>query len=88
MKSIARSLTFALVTAAAFALPAAQAREDMDIDKFVTMADANRDGMVSKAEMMKRVEKLFEKHDAKKRGMLEKSQVERFLKDLMHYSGA
>jgi|CXWK01.1.fsa_nt_gi arginine deiminase len=88
MKSIARNFTLALATAAAFALPVAHAREDMDIDKFVTMADANRDGMVSKAEMMKRVEKLFEKHDVKKQGMLEKSQVERFLKDLMHYSGA
>lgn len=88
MTLITRSLALATFAAAAFALPAAHAREDMDLDKFVTRADANKDGMVSKTEMLKHVEKMFEKHDSKKKGMLEKSQVEKFMKDLMHYSGA
>ncbi|MGE0355463.1 MAG: hypothetical protein AB7P08_00975 [Burkholderiales bacterium] len=88
MNRIARSTAVALAVAAAFALPAAQAREDMDVDKFVTMADANKDGMVSKAEMMKHVEKMFQKHDTKKKGMLEKAQLEQFLKDIMALGGA
>jgi len=88
MNRIARNTALALAVAAAFALPAANAREDMDLDKFVTMADANKDGMISKAEMMKHVEKMFDKHDTKKKGMIDKSQLERFLKDVMGYSGA
>lgn len=88
MNRIARSTAAALAVAAAFALPAAQAREDMDVNKFVTMADANKDGMVSKAEMMKHVEKMFQKHDTKKKGMLEKAQLEQFLKDIMALGGA
>jgi hypothetical protein len=72
---------------AAFAVPAAHAREDMDADKFVKMCDADKDGMVSKAEVMKQVEKMFDKQDTKKAGKLDKRQVELFLQELMK-SGA
>ena len=82
----------ALVAAAAasfIALPAAHAAggENMDVDAFVKMCDADKDGMVSKAEAMKMVEKMFDKNDTKKMGKLDKKQVEQFLKDLMQSGG-
>ncbi len=82
----------ALVAAAAasfIALPAAHAAagENMDVNAFVTMCDADKDGMVSKAEAMKMVEKMFDKNDTKKMGKLDKKQVEQFLKDLMQSGG-
>ena len=82
----------ALVAAAAasfIALPAAHAAagENMDVNAFVTMCDADKDGMVSKAEAMKMVEKMFDKNDTKKMGKLYKKQVEQFLKDLMQSGG-
>ncbi len=82
-----RTLALATLTAAALSLPAAYAREDMDADKFVKMCDENNDGMVSKAEMMKAMEKMFDKQDTKKTGKIDKKQVDLFLKDLMKMSG-
>ena len=82
-----RTFAVAVLAAAAFALPAAHAREDMDADKFVKMCDADNDGMVSKSEVMKHVEKMFDKHDKKRAGKLDKKQVEFFLQELMK-SGA
>jgi Ca2+-binding EF-hand superfamily protein len=55
----------------------------MDADHFVKMCDTDKDGMVSKAEAMKMVEKMFDKHDTKKMGKLDKKQVEAFLAELM-----
>ena len=55
----------------------------MDAANFVKMCDGDKDGMVSKAEMMKMVEKVWEKADKKKAGKLDKAQVEFFLKELM-----
>jgi len=87
MISLTRTLAIAAVTCGALALPAAHAREDSDADKFVKMCDMDKDGMVSKAEMMKHVEKMFDKHDTKKAGKIDKRQVEFFLQELMK-SGA
>jgi Ca2+-binding EF-hand superfamily protein len=42
----------------------------MDAANFVKMCDGDKDGMVSKAEMMKMVEKVWEKADKKKAGKL------------------
>jgi hypothetical protein len=83
MRSLTQALAAATLAAAFVAAPAAYAREDMDADKFVKMCDADKDGMVSKAEMMKMVEKMFDKHDSKKTGKLTKDQAEAFLKELM-----
>jgi Ca2+-binding EF-hand superfamily protein len=41
----------------------------------------DHDGMVSKAEMMKHMEKMFDKMDTKKTGKLDKKQTEAFLKE-------
>ena len=84
-----RSLATAAVIAA-LAAPAAHAyaeREDLNFDAFVKMCDADKDGMVSKAEVMKQVEKMFDKHDKKKTGKLDKKQVEFFLQELMKSGG-
>jgi hypothetical protein len=50
---------------------------------FAKMCDEDKDGMVSKAEAMKMIEKMFDKADTKKMGKLDKKQVETFLKSLM-----
>ena len=87
MNRTSRALAVAALTAAAFALPAAHAREDMDADHFVKMCDTDKDGMVSKSEVMKHVEKMFDKHDKKKAGRLDRKQVELFLQELMKSGG-
>ncbi|MDQ3027983.1 MAG: hypothetical protein M3R58_15965 [Pseudomonadota bacterium] len=86
MRSLTKVLAAATM-AAMLAAPAVQAREDMDADKFVKMCDADKDGMVSKAEMMKMMEKMFDKQDTKKMGKIDKKQVDAFLKDFMKMSG-
>ncbi len=83
MRSLTKLAAAAALGAAFVAAPAAYAREDMDADKFVKMCDGDKDGMVSKAEVMKMVEKMFDKHDTKKAGKLDKKQTENFLKELM-----
>ena len=77
----------ALSTAAVMAAPAAVAGDDIEPIHFQAMCDTNKDGMVSKAEAMKMIEKMFDKHDTQKKGMLDKAQLEKFLKELMKASG-
>lgn len=88
MKLFRTTLAAAAATLALAGAPLAQAGEDLDPSHFVKMCDTNNDGMVSKAEAMKMVEKMFDKNDTKKRGKLDSKQVENFLKDLMKYGGA
>jgi Ca2+-binding EF-hand superfamily protein len=80
---LTRTLAAAALTSLAFAVPAAYADDSTNASNFVKMCDADKDGMVSKAEVMKMVEKMFDKQDAKKAGKLDKKQVELFLKSLM-----
>ena len=90
MRSLKNGLTAATLCAALVGAPATfaqKAGEGMDADHFVKMCDADKDGMVSKAEMMKMVEKVWEKADKKKAGKLDKAQVEWFLKELMKGGG-
>ncbi len=86
-----RSFTHVLAAAAmatAFASTAVlAAKEDENAEKFVKMCDTDKDGMVSKDEVMKMVEKMFDKHDTKKMGKLDKKQTEQFLKELMRGGG-
>jgi hypothetical protein len=85
------STRFTLLAAAALVLaaPAFASRESADLkpDAFYMMCDADKDGMVSKAELMKAVEKAFDKQDKKKAGKLDKKQTEAFLKELMKGGG-
>ena len=54
---------------------------------FVKMADKNKDGMVSKDEMMKHVEMGWAKMDKEKKNMFDAKRVEAFLKELMKTGG-
>jgi hypothetical protein len=87
MRNLKRTLAGALAAAALVVAPAAFAGDDIHVNHFQAMCDTNKDGMVSKAEAMKMVEKMFDKHDTQKKGMLDKVQLERFLKELMKSSG-
>ena len=59
-----------------------------DMDAFMKSCDMDHDGMVSKAEMMKHMEKMFDRMDTKKTGKLDSKQTEFFLKELAKRSGA
>lgn len=88
MRNLKKTLALAAFSAAAvIAAPAAVAGDDIDVNHFQKMTDTNKDGMVSKAEAMKMIEKTFDKHDTQKKGMLDKVQLEKFLKELMKSSG-
>ena len=91
MRSLMKSLVAASMAAAVLAAPVAQAGKDAaespNYDAFVKMCDTNKDGMVSKAEVMKMVEKMYDKHDKKKAGMLDKKQAEIFWQELMKGGG-
>ena len=87
MRTLKQALALAALSATVMAAPAALAGDDINVNHFQAMCDSNKDGMVSKAEAMKMVEKMFDKHDTQKKGMLDKAQLERFLKELMKSSG-
>ena len=84
MRTFTKALAVAAALACTMGIPAAYADNDMrDAKHFVTMCDKDKDGMVSKAEVMAMVEKMFDKHDPKKSGKLDMKQVDTFLKDLI-----
>ena len=87
MQSLTRALAVAAVAACALSLPALAQDTKMDANAFVKMCDSDKDGMVSKAEVMKMVEKMYDKHDTKKMGKLDQKQTEAFLKELMKGGG-
>ena len=86
MRTLVKALAAVVVLASTMGLPA-YAGDNMDAKQFITNCDADKDGMVSKAEMMKMMEKMFDKHDTKRAGKLDKKQVEAFLKELMKSGG-
>jgi hypothetical protein len=84
-----KSLSAVALASLAIAAPAVYAQgQDPYPNHFVKMCDENKDGMVSKAEAMKMVEKMFDKADTKKAGKLDKKQVEFFLKSLQADTGS
>ena len=88
MHSFNRVVAVAAIATALVSAPTVFAAGDvMNADKFVKMCDADKDGMISKAEVMKAVEKMFDKHDTKKMGKLDKKQAEQFLAELMKGGG-
>lgn len=58
-----------------------------DMNQFVKMCDTNKDGMVSKEEFIKHVEKMWAKMDTKKVNKMDQKQFELFLKELMKSDG-
>ena len=61
---------------------------NMNMDEFMKSCDMDKDGMMSKAEMMAHMEKMFDKMDTKKSGKLDKKQTEEFMKQLTAPSGS
>ena len=84
------ALAIALVSLSMVAAPAAlgQDTKKVRMDDFMKSCDMDKDGMMSKAEMVKHMEKMFDKMDTKKTGKLDKKQAEEFLKQLTAPSGA
>ena len=64
---------------AAPAVFAAESTHKMNMDAFMKSCDMDKDGMMSKAEMLAHMEKMFDKMDTKKAGKLDKKQTEQFL---------
>ncbi len=88
MRINTKPLAAAALAAAFFAMPVyAGEKDEVNADKFAAMCDTDKDGMVSKAEVMKMVEKMYDKHDTKKMGKLDKKQAEAFLRELMKGGG-
>ena len=58
------------------------------MDEFMKSCDMDHDGMMSKAEMVKHMEKMFDQMDTRKTGKLDKKQSEAFLKQFTARSGA
>ncbi len=79
---------FAVSLLAAPAAFAADKDHKMNMDEFMKSCDMDKDGMMSKAEMVKHMEKMFDKMDTKKMGKLDKKQSEEFLKQLTTPSGS
>jgi len=87
MRSFTHVLAAAAMATALGSTAVLAAKEDENADKFVKMCDTDKDGMVSKEEVMKMVEKIFDKHDTKKMGKLDRKQADQFLKELMRGGG-
>lgn len=86
LNTIASSMV-AVSLMAAPAVFAAEPTKMGNMDEFMKSCDMNHDGMMSKAEMVKHMEKMFDKMDTKKTGKLDKKQAEEFLKQLTAPSG-
>ena len=83
-------LASSMVAASLLATPAVFAADPphkMNMDEFMKTCDMDHDGMMSKAEMVAHMEKMFDKMDTKKTGKLDKKQTELFLKEFNKISG-
>ena len=86
LKTLATSM-FAVSLLAAPAAFAADTPKTAHMDEFMKACDMDHDGMMSKEEMLKHMEKMFDKMDTKKTGKLDKKQTEAFLKQFTAPSG-
>lgn len=83
-----------MITASLIAAPAVFAAEPgkkpktVNMDEFMKACDMDHDGMMSKDEMLKHMEKMFDMMDSNKTGKLDKKKTEDFLKQLTAPSGA
>ena len=59
----------------------------MSMGKFMEACDMDRDGMMSKSEMLAHMGKMFDKMDTKKTGKLDSKQTAEFLKQFTMQSG-
>ena len=59
-----------------------------DVERFVTRYNVNKDGMISRVEVMKRAAEMFDKMDTGKKGMLDDKKAMAFLLELKKSDGA
>lgn len=93
---IQQAIANSMVVMSLLAVPAVMAMQHgkadgkkmMNMDQFMKSCDMDHDGMMSKAEMLAHMEKMFDKMDTRKSGKLDKKQTEEFLKQLTTPSGA
>jgi Ca2+-binding EF-hand superfamily protein len=85
----AKALLGSLIAVSLLAAPAYADNKQMKVnmEEFMKSCDMNHDGMVTKEEMLKHMEKMFDKIDKKKSGKLDKKQTEEFLKQFTAPSG-
>ena len=86
LKMLASSMV-ALSLLAAPVVFGADTSKVINMDEFMKSCDMDHDGMMSKAEMVKHMEKMFDQMDTKKTGKLDKKQTEAFLKQFTMLSG-
>ena len=86
LKTLAGSMV-AVSLMVAPAVFAADSTKMVHMDEFMKSCDMDHDGMMSKSEMLKHMEKMFDKMDTKKTGKLDKKQTEDFLKQLTAPTG-
>ena len=58
-----------------------------DVERFVTKYDVNKDGMLSRVEVMKRASDMFDKMDTGKKGMMDDMLFMNFLLELKKSDG-
>ncbi|MBL8513644.1 MAG: hypothetical protein JNJ55_06605 [Betaproteobacteria bacterium] len=81
-------LAAAAVACASYALPALADTSPEQANLFVKMCDTNKDGMISKDEVMKRAAMAFDKMDAGKKGMADDKKTIAFLAELSKSDGS
>ena len=88
-KAYLNRVFLAAITAAmvGIAAPAFADSSQEDIQRFVQMCDENKDGMVSKAELMKRAEAMLAKMPANKDGMVDSKKALAFIMELQKSDG-
>jgi hypothetical protein len=77
----------ALTTFAFATVPVLAIGDDDNPNIFVKMCERSPDGKVSKTEVMKTVERMFDRHDTRKEGKLDKKQADAFYKAFTRESG-
>ena len=86
-----RALTLALLTSFAVVIPtvySADSRATGEAAKnLMKMCDESPDKAVTKEQVMKSVERMFDKRDTAKTGKLTKTQLQLFLEDYARYPG-
>ncbi len=87
LNKILASSMVAVSLMAAPAVFAADKAKKVNMDEFMKSCDMDHDGMMSKDEMLKHMEKMFDQMDTKKTGKLDKKQTEEFLKQFTAPSG-
>ena len=77
-----------VVSLLGLSMPALAGVTQEDAQRFVTRYDINKDGMISRVEVMQRAAEMFDKMDTGKKGMLEEKKAMAFLLELQMGDGA